>query len=101
MTQIVRSVMLKESMRVVLLGIFFISSVGVSAAQEFLPSPPPDRRLVYILDAHNQLVSLPMEQGQTPLHPEQISKSTILSYIELKGLHAATVVNTETPRWFL
>src|SRR6266498_5251809 len=50
MTQIVRRGMLKESTRIVLLAIFFISSGRISAVQEFLPSPPSDRRLIYILD---------------------------------------------------
>jgi hypothetical protein len=70
-------------------------------AQEFLPSPPPDRSLIYMLDEQNKLVPVPFEQGQTPLHPEQVAKSTRVSYIELKGEHAATVFKTPTPRVFL
>jgi hypothetical protein len=70
-------------------------------AQEFLPSPPSDRTLIYMLDEQNNLVPVPFEQGQTPLHPEQVAKSTKVSYIELKGEHAATVFKTTTPRVFL
>jgi hypothetical protein len=70
-------------------------------AQEFLPSPPSDRTLIYMLDEQNNLVPVPFEQGQTPLHPEQVAKSTKVSYIELKGEHAATVFKTPTPRVFL
>src|SRR5262249_46478303 len=36
-------------------------------AQEFLPSPPSDKTLIYILDAQNTLVALPFETGRTPL----------------------------------
>ena len=70
-------------------------------AQEFLPSPPSDRALIYTLDGQNKLLPLPFEQGQTPLHPEQVAKSTKISYIEFKGEHAATIFRTATPRLFL
>ena len=70
-------------------------------AQEFLPSPPSDHALIYTLDDQNKLVPLPFEQGQTPIHSEQVAKSTKVSYIELKGEHAATVFKTATPRLFL
>jgi hypothetical protein len=72
-----------------------------ASAQEFLPSPPSDRALIYTLDEQNRLVPLPFEQGQTPLHPEQVAKSTKVSYIELKGEHAVTIFKTATPRLFL
>lgn len=71
------------------------------SAQEFLPAPPPDRALIYMLDDQDKLVALPFEQGQTPLHPDQVSKSTKVSYIEFRGEHAATVFKTATPRVFL
>lgn len=70
-------------------------------AQEFLPSPPTDRSLIYTLDDQNKLVPLPFELGRTPLRPETTAKSTQVSYIELKGEHAATVFRTSTPRVFL
>src|SRR5712692_7941133 len=72
-----------------------------SNAQEFLPSPPSDHALIYTLDDQNKLVPLPFEQGQTPLHSDQVAKSTKISYLELKGEHAATVFKTATPRLFL
>ena len=73
----------------------------MSAVQEFLPTPPEDRTLVYILDDQNKLVPLPFEQGQTPLQTSAVAKSTRVSYVELKGEHAATILNNATPRWFL
>lgn len=76
-------------------------SLVASGAQEFLPSPPSGHALIYILDDQNKLVPLPFEQGQTPLHSEQVAKSTKVSYLELKGEHAATVLKTATPRLFL
>lgn len=80
---------------------FVVFVLSTEAAQEFLPSPPPDRELVYLLDDQNRLVPLPFEKGQTPLHPEKIAGSTKVSYLELKGEHAATTVTTAMPRWFL
>lgn len=66
------------------------------AAQEFLPAPPADHGLIYVLDQQNQLMALPSEKAETPLHPEEISKSTKTSYIELKGEHSATVLPANT-----
>ena len=71
------------------------------SAQEFLPSPPSDRALVYILDNENKLVPLLFERGQTPLRPNEVAKDTKTSYLEIKGEHAATILNTAMPRWFL
>ena len=84
----------------ILLG-FVVFVLGTDAAQEFLPSPPPDRALVYILDDQNKLTALPFEKGETPLHPEKVAGSTKISYVELKGEHSATIITTTTPRWFL
>lgn len=81
--------------------VFMMLFTSVQSSQEFLPSPPSDHALIYILDDQNKLVPLPFEQGQTPLHSEQVAKSTKLSYLELKGEHAATVFKTVTPRLFL
>ncbi|PYS62309.1 MAG: hypothetical protein DMF76_09125 [Acidobacteria bacterium] len=91
----------KKSTCIALLAFFFSSFASSSVAQEFLPAPPSDRRLVYILDEKNQLAPLPNEPGLTPLHTEQISKTDRVSYIELKGEHASTILTTSTPRWFL
>jgi hypothetical protein len=75
--------------------------IPIRSAQEFLPSPPADRALIYMLDEQNKLVAIPFEQGQTPLHSEQIAKSTKVSYVEIKGEHSQTVFSTSTPRVFL
>ena len=85
----------------VLLGSICAFVTPNGRAQEFLPSPPPDRGLIYTLDDKNQLVPLPFEQGQTPIHVERVAGSTKVSYIELKGVHAVTVFKTTTPRVFL
>ena len=65
-------------------------------AQEFLPAPPPDHGLIYVLDEQNQLRSLPFERAETPLHPEEIAKGTKTSYLELKGDHSTTVLRPNT-----
>ena len=70
--------------------------VHTKAAQEFLPAPPADHGLIYVLNQQNQLMSLPFEKAQTPLRPEEIARSTKTSHIELKGEHAATVLPANT-----
>ncbi len=85
-----------KSARLALLAFFFSCFASISLAQEFLPAPPSERKLVYILDEQNQLVPLPNELGLTPLHTDQVSKSDRVSYIELKA-----ILTTSTPRWFL
>jgi hypothetical protein len=86
--------------RVVLLGFLGIFLAPIDRAQEFLPSPPADRALIYVLDDQNRLVPLPIEQGQTPLHSDQVAKSTKVSFIELKGEDSAVTLTT-APRLFL
>jgi hypothetical protein len=83
------------------IGAVLGSVLVLARAQEFLPSAPPDRSLIYTLDDQNKLVPMPFEQGQTPLRPEMTAKDTRVSYIELKGEHAATVFKTTSPRVFL
>lgn len=68
--------------------------------QEFLPSPPADKALIYTLDDRNNLVALPFEAAGTPLNTKAAAKSNKTSYIELKGAHAATTLGP-TPRLFL
>lgn len=68
----------------------------IKAAQEFLPAPPADHGLIYVLDRQNQLTSLPFEKAETPLRPEEIAKSTKTSYIELKGEHSANILAANT-----
>jgi hypothetical protein len=85
----------------IFLVVALVALAQTLAAQEFLPSPPSDRSLVYILDNENKLVPLAFETAQTPLRPERVAKSTKVSYVELKGEHAATAIATAVPRWFL
>jgi hypothetical protein len=82
-----------------IVGLILVLFSRASTAQEFLPSPPADRKLIYILDDQNKLVSLRFEQGQTPLRTDQVAKATRVSYIELKGEHSATILTA--PRVFL
>jgi len=86
---------------VAVLGAVFVTTTRNGSAQEFLPSAPPDRSLIYALDDQNKLVPLPFEPGQTSLRPETTAKNTKVGYIELKGEHAATIFKTPTPRVFL
>src|SRR6478672_2594123 len=60
-------------------------------AQEFLPSPPSDKTLIYILDSQNQLVALPFETGRTPLKITEKAKSSKTSYLEISGERATTM----------
>lgn len=69
---------------------FVVGSVVL--AQELLPSPPPDHSLIYVLDQQNKLTALPFEQAHSPIHPNDVAKSTKSSYLELKGEHAAAVL---------
>jgi len=86
---------------IAVLGFLALFVTRNESAQEFLPAPPAERSLIYTLDDQNKLVALPFEQGQTPLRPETTAKNTKVSYIEIKGEHAATVFKTATPRIFL
>lgn len=90
---------------------FLIASTGLSAtvayklsalaAQETFPAPPADRTLIYVADAKNNLSPLAFEAGATPLHTEAVATSDKLSYVELKGERAATIVTTAEPRFYL
>jgi len=77
-----------------------ICVASLEAQQEFLPSPPADHSLIYVLDQQNKLIALPFETATTPLKPDQVAKSTTTSYIQLKGEHSATVL-APTQRIFL
>jgi hypothetical protein len=86
---------------VVLLALNSVFSIQSQTAQEFLPAEPAERSLIYTLDEQNSLVPLPFEPGLTPLKPASIAKNTRVSYIELKGEHATTVLRSAQPRVFL
>lgn len=81
--------------------IFSVVVSGWNAwAQEFLPSPPEDKTLIYILDSQNKLVALPFETGRTPLKITEKAKSSKTSYLEITGEKAATTLPS-MPRIFL
>jgi len=90
----------KRYIQVAVFGFIFAFFTRTPAVQEFLPSPPADRALIYVLDDQNKLVPLSFEQGQTPLHSNELAKSTKVSFIELKGEHSAATLTT-APRLFL
>jgi hypothetical protein len=69
-------------------------------AQEFLPSPPADKTLIYILDGQNNLVALPFETGRTSLKITEKAKSSKTSYLEISG-EKATMTLPSMPRIFL
>jgi hypothetical protein len=85
---------------VVILACARMLSAQTPASQEFLPSPPTDHALVYILDQQNKLLPLPFEKGQTPLHLQQVAKDSRTSYIELRGEHSPSIL-APNARWFL
>jgi hypothetical protein len=75
--------------------------LGTSAgSQDFLPSAPPDRTLIYTLDERNTLTPLAFETAQTPLNVTEKAKGTKTSYIEIAGEHSSKTVS-QTPRIFL
>jgi len=90
----------KRYIQFAVFGVIFVFFARTSAVQEFLPSPPADRALIYILDDRDKLVPLRFEQGQTPLHSDQVAKGNKVSFIELKDEHSATNLMT-APRLFL
>ena len=69
-------------------------------AQEFLPAPPSDKTLIYILDTQNNLVALPFETGHTPLKITEKARNSKTSYLEITGEKAATTL-VAMPRIFL
>lgn len=80
--------------RVLFFGFWLLMCFPLATAgQDFLPAMPADRTLVYVLDRQNKLVPLPFETARTPLRRDQIAKDTRVSYVELKGEHAATVLS--------
>ena len=82
---------------------FFALMIGLAQsfmAQEFVPLPPADRTLIYVLDDQNKLAPLRFEQGRTPLRADVVAKSEKLSYIEIQGEHSATALKADA-RLFL
>ena len=89
------------SKRIILTLIFIAAANSWNAgAQEFLPSAPSDKTLIYILDSQNNLVALPFETGRTPLKITEKARSSKTSYLEIGGEKAATTLSA-MPRIFL
>ena len=80
--------------------VMFAVNFGNARGQDFLPSPPSDKTLIYILDSQNNLVALPFETGHTPLKITDKAKNSKTSYLEISGERAATVLPA-MPRIFL
>jgi hypothetical protein len=74
---------------------------GSSSAQESLPPPPADRTLIYLADEKGVLAALPFEAGTMPIKTDVAAKSDKISYVELKGASAATLVKTDEPRFYV
>jgi hypothetical protein len=70
-------------------------------AQETFPAPPADRTPVYFTDESNALVALPFEAGTTPLVVDKVAGGDKRSYVELRGLSAATTLKSNEPRFYL
>lgn len=87
---------LNERILTLALLLLLLPHWSISTAQELLPSPPPDHSLIYVLDKDNKLTALPFETAETPLRPDQIAKSTKISYLEFKGEHSATILPANT-----
>ena len=68
---------------------------GFSQIPEFFPAPPADHNLIYVLDEPHKLTALPFEKAETPIKPDQVARSTSISYIELKGPHSSTVLKAD------
>jgi hypothetical protein len=80
--------------------VMFAANFWNARGQDFLPSPPSDKTLIYILDSQNNLVALPFETGHTPLKITDKAKNSKTSYLEISGEKAATVLPA-MPRIFL
>jgi hypothetical protein len=78
-----------------------LSAAGSSLAQETFPPPPADRTLVYLADERGAVAALPFEMGTMPIRTDEAAKSDKISYVELKGASAATLVKTDEPRLYV
>lgn len=80
---------------------FDASALTLRQTQESFPSPPADRSRIYLFDEKNAIEALPFEAGTTPLRTDVVASNDRVSYIQLEGAHAATLINTNAPRFFL
>jgi hypothetical protein len=69
--------------------------------QEAFPAPPSDQTRVYMADDKGAIAPLPLEEATTQLNMDSIARSDKVSYVELKGEHAAAMAPGEIPRFFL
>ena len=89
------------SARVILTIASVLLVLGISVgSQDFLPSAPLDRTLIYTLDERNALTPLAFETARTPLKVTEKAKSTKTIYLEIAGEHSSRTLST-TPRIFL
>lgn len=79
----------------------FCALSGLAQTQESFPAPPADRSLIYIFDEKNAIEPLPFEAGKTPLRADAVASNDRVSYIQIEGAHAATLIDTNAPRFFL
>ena len=81
-------------------GAVLLSALVSARNQDFLPTPPPDKTLVYTLNERNVLTPLAFETGSTPLKVTEKAKSTRTSYVEIAGPNSSTTLSSN-PRLFL
>lgn len=79
----------------------FCALSGLAQAQESFPAPPQDRSRIYVFDEKNAIEPLPFETGKTPLRADAVASNDRVSYIQIEGAHAATLIDTNAPRFFL
>jgi hypothetical protein len=72
-----------------------------SVTQADFPAAPADRTLVYVADEKGVLTALPFEAGAMPIKTNGVAKSDKISYVELKGASAATLVKGDEPRLYV
>jgi hypothetical protein len=75
--------------------------ISLSTAQSDFPPAPADKTLVYLADEHGALTALPFEAGVMPIKTDEVAKSDKISYVELKGASAATLVKGDEPRLYV
>jgi hypothetical protein len=69
--------------------------------QRSFPAVPDDLTRVYYQDAQNRLVPLPFESAMTSLNPYAVAQKDRISYAELKGSKATTILGTNDPRFYV
>ena len=69
--------------------------------QDFIPSPPADRALVYTKSEKGTLEPLPFEAGTSPLSMDSVAGSNKVSRVELKGERAPLSLGESLPHFYL